>query len=105
MHLVVFKAPNSVLVRHVIDHSEYIVLYVFGFVLFFSIYLFGCVLAAAHRIFVASCGIYLCSTQTLWLWPRGSEIAAHRLSCSMACRIFVSQLEVDPVPPACKANS
>ena len=63
--------------------------------LIFKMYLsiFGCqLLVAAHRIFIASCGIFRQSTGTLCVVPQ--------LGCSTACGILVSRPGIKAMCPA-----
>ena len=53
------------------------------------------VLAAAHRVFTASWGIFPCSTWTL-------AVALWLSSCAEACGNLVPQPGIEPTPPALK---
>ena len=44
------------------------------------------------------------STQTPQLWPVGSVVVVHGLSCPVACGIFILQPGMEPMSPALRGG-
>ena len=75
-----------------------------SFFFFLNLFWLYWVLAAAHRIFIASWGIFQCGTHTLVVVHRlkstwASVVVVKRLSFSMACGTFIPQQEIEPTSP------
>ena len=75
--------------------SLFVCLLIFGY-----LFRLPWVLVVVHVIFIVSCELFHCSTQTLWLSSTGSVVVAHRLCCPMACGILVSQPGIKPMTSA-----